>query len=242
VIGHGFQFQEPIIKVAADFPKVNFGIGTGFKLAPNVEVYDTKLEQGGYLMGIIAGALAKGPLTGVVGGVDVSEIHRGHAAYGMGAKSVNPNLKVVNNFVGDFNDLPKAKEAAVSLVKAGADVIWQSGDGIGLAVLGACKEQNIICMGNNTNQNQIAPNNTIASFVYDWNPVFKQMIQETADKKFGNKKDWIDFSNHGVSVAFNDALKSKLTPETLAALDKAQKGFEAGTLDLGDLDAVKLQQ
>jgi basic membrane protein A and related proteins len=55
VIGHGFQFQEPIIKVAQDFPKVNFGIGTGFKLAANVDVYDTKLEQGGYMMGIIAG-------------------------------------------------------------------------------------------------------------------------------------------------------------------------------------------
>ena len=43
VIGHGFQFQEPIIKVAADYPDVDFGLGTGFKTAPNVGVYDVTL-------------------------------------------------------------------------------------------------------------------------------------------------------------------------------------------------------
>ena len=105
IVGHGFQFQEPIIKVAADFPKVNFAIGTGYKQAPNVGVYDVKMEQGGYLAGIIAGMLTKAKLIGAVGGVDVSEIHRGHAAFGQGVKSVNPDAKVVNNFIGDFNNL-----------------------------------------------------------------------------------------------------------------------------------------
>jgi basic membrane protein A len=77
IVGHGFQFQEPIIKVAEDYPDVNFAIGTGFKLAPNVGVYDVKLEQGGYLMGMIAGYLTESDIVGVTGGVDVSEIHRG---------------------------------------------------------------------------------------------------------------------------------------------------------------------
>lgn len=242
VVGHGFQFQEPIIKVAPEFPDVNFAIGTGFKLAPNVGVYDVKLEEGGYLMGIIAGLLTKSDIVGAVGGVDVSEIHRGHAAFTLGAKSVNPDVKVLNNFVGDFNDLAGAKEAALSQMKAGADVLWQSGDGIGLAVLGACKEQNKICMGNVADQTSLAPEHVIANFVYDWSAVYKQMIDETAQKSFGDKKYWIEFSNQGVSVVYNDALKSQVTADMQTALDAALNGFTGGTLDLGDLDNYKLDQ
>jgi basic membrane protein A len=242
IVGHGFQFQEPIIKVAPEFPKAHFAIGTGYKLADNVGVYDVKMEEGGYLAGILAGYLTKAKLLGAVGGVDVSEIHRGHVAFGQGVKSVNPDAKVVNNFVGDFNDLAGAKEAALSQMKAGADIIWQSGDGIGIAVLGACKEQGKLCFGNIANQTSLAPDNVISSFVYNWAPVYSQMIDEIGSNQFGNKKYWIDFANKGVSFAFNDAVKSKIPAEALAKFEAAQKQFEAGTLDLGDLDSVKLEQ
>lgn len=241
VVGHGFQFQEPIIKVAAEFPDVNFAIGTGYKQAPNVGVYDVKLEQGGYLMGLIAGALTEANLVGAVGGVDVSEIHRGHVAYLLGAQEINPDVKVLNTFVGDFNDLAGAKEAAMSQMNAGADLLWQSGDGVGIAVLGACKEQNVNCMGNVVDQITLAPDNVVASFVYNWGPVYATMIQETADKAFGDKKYWIELANDGVSVVFNDALKSLITPELQASLDEAIAGFKANTLDLGDMDNYKLE-
>jgi basic membrane protein A and related proteins len=242
IVGHGFQFQEPIIKVAADFPKTNFAIGTGFKLAPNVGVYDVKMEQGGYLAGIIAGMLTKSKLIGAVGGVDVSEIHRGHAAFGQGVKSVSPDAKGVNNFIGDFNNLAGAKEGALNQMKAGADVIWQSGDGIGIAVLGACKEQKTLCFGNIANQTSLAPDSVISSFVYHWGPVYSQMIDESANKSFGNKKYWIEFANKGVTFEFNDAVKSKIPAEAMTAFEKAKAGFENNTLDLGDLDSVKLEQ
>jgi len=242
VVGHGFQFQEPIIKVAAEFPDVNFAIGTGFKLAPNVGVYDVKLEQGGYLMGIMAAHLSTSNIVGAVGGVDVSEIHRGHAAFTLGAQSVKPDIKVLNTFVGDFNDLAGAKEAALSQIQAGADTLWQTGDGVGIAVIGACKEQDVTCMGNVANQNSLAPENVLASFVYDWSAVFVQAINETAEQSFGDKKYWIEFANQGVSVVYNDALKSMVTPDMQADLDEAQQGFVDNTLDLGDLDAFKLEE
>lgn len=241
IVGHGFQFQEPVIKVAEEFPDVNFAIGTGFKLAPNVGVYDVKLEQGGYLMGLIAGALTENNLVGAVGGVDVSEIHRGHVAYLLGAQKTNPEAKVLNTFVGDFNDLAGAKEAAMSQINAGADLLWQSGDGVGIAVLGACKEQNTNCMGNVVNQTTLAPDNVIASFVYNWAPVYATMINETADKAYGDKKYWIELANDGVSVEFNDKLKALITPELQAAIDEAIAGFKANTLDLGDMDNYKLE-
>lgn len=241
VVGHGFQFQEPIIKVAPEFPNVHFALGTGYKLAPNVGVYDVKLEQGGYLMGILAGMLTKSNVAGVTGGLDVSEIHRGHVAFKLGVESVNPKATVINTFTGDFNDLIAAKEAAISQINAGADILWQSGDGIGIAVLTTCKEKNILCMGNTANQNDIAPNNVLASVVYAWGPMYVQMIKESVAGTFGNKHYWINFANDGIEIVWNDALMDKVKPEILEKINKAQEGFTKGTLDLGDLDKIKLE-
>ena len=118
--------------MATEFPNVNFAIGTGYKLAENVGVYDVKLEQGGYLMGLIAGSLTESNLVGAVGGVDVSEIHRGHVAFLLGAQKVNTDVKVLNTFVGDFNDLAGAKEvgktvAARAIEKGIKQVVFDRG-------------------------------------------------------------------------------------------------------------------
>jgi len=241
VVGHGFQFQEPIIKVAADFPDTSFALGTGFKTAPNVGVYDVKLEEGAYVMGIIAGMLTESNIIGVIGGVDVSEIHRGHVAFQMGAESVNPDVTVLNTFVGDFNDLSGAKEAALNQINAGADVLWQSGDGIGIAVLNACAEKGVICMGNNANQNEIEPEFTVASNVYAWGPMFVQMIQEDQAGAYGDKQYWINFANEGEQTIVNPALASRITSAIQTRIDEARQAFIAGTLDLGDLDAITIE-
>ena len=242
VVGHGFQFQEPIIKVAEDYPDVHFALGTGFKLAPNVGVYDVKLGEGGYIMGIIAGMLTKSDIIGVIGGLDVSEIHRGHVAFKLGAEAANPEVTVLNSFIGDFNDLSGAKEAALNQINAGADALWQSGDGIGIAVLNACAERDVICMGNNANQNEIEPEITVGSNVYAWGPMFVQMIEESRTGSYGDKHYWIDFSNDGQKLILNDQLADIITPEIQEKIDEARQGFIDGTLDLGDLDAIQLEE
>lgn len=241
IVGPGFQFQEPIIKVAPDYPGTNFAAGSGFKLAPNVSVYDVRLEQGGYVMGILAGLSTESDVVGAVGGVDVSEIHRGHVGFILGAESVNPDVTVLTTFVGDFNDLNGAKNATLRHIDAGADRLWQTGDGVGLAVLSACAEADVICMGNVANQTELAPEHVLASFVYDWSIVYRQMIEETAAGTFGGKAYWIDFANDGVAVEYNEALMPAVTEEMQAAVEEAVQGFRDGTLDLGDLDAYRLE-
>jgi len=240
IVGPGFQFQEPIIKVAPDYPGTNFAVGSGTKLAPNVSVYDVRLEEGGYLMGILAGLSTESDVVGAVGGVDVSEIHRGHVGFILGAEAVNPDVTVLTDFVGDFNDIDGAKNAALRQIEAGADRLWQSGDGVGIAVLTACAEADVICMGNVANQTELAPDHVLASFVYDWSIVYRQMIEESVAGTFGSKEYWIGFDNDGVAVEFNEALLDRVTEGMRTEDEAAIQGFRDGTLDLGDLDAYDL--
>ncbi|MFO8035158.1 MAG: BMP family ABC transporter substrate-binding protein, partial [Anaerolineales bacterium] len=142
-----------------------------------------------------------------------------------------------------FNDLAGAKEAALSHVEAGADLLWQSGDGVGIAVMGACEEADVLCFGNVANQTELAPDNVVANYVYDWSTVYAQMIEETAAGTFGDKYYWIEFANDGVKLIYNDAVADEvITDEIRADVDEAIQGFIDGTLDLGDLDAYELEE
>lgn len=228
VIGHGFQFQEPIIKVAAEFPKVKFALGTGFKTLPNTAIYDVKLEDGGYLMGTLAGLMTKTNKLGVVGGADVSEIYRGHEAYKFAAKKVNPDVQIQELYTGDWRDAAKAKEGAVSMYDSGADIIWHSGDGIGLGVVDAGKEKKKFVLGNVADQNILAPDNVLTGIVYNWEPVLKQIVEDIFNNNFENRNEkfyWLTVANGGITVAPFHGLDSKVPADVKAKLEQVKKDF-----------------
>lgn len=93
IFGHGFQFMEPIVKVAPNYPDTCFLLGTGYKSVDNSAVYDVHLQSGGYLMGVVAALATESGKIGVVGGANAAEIYRGHEAFKAGARSVNRILK-----------------------------------------------------------------------------------------------------------------------------------------------------
>lgn len=228
VIGHGFQFQEPIIKVAGEFPKVKFALGTGFKTLANTAIYDVQLEDGGYLMGTLAGLMSKTNKIGVVGGADVSEIYRGHEAFKFAAKKVNPSIQIQELYTGDWRDAAKAKEGAISMFDSGADLIWHSGDGIGLGVVDAGKEKNKLVLGNVADQNVLAPNNVLSGIVYNWNPVLKQIVDDILSNNFDNREDkhyWLTVANGGVTVASFHGLDSQVPAEVKEKLEQVKKEF-----------------
>lgn len=235
IFGHGFQFQEPIIKVAQEFPKVNFALGTGFKTLPNTCVYDVKLEDGGYLMGTLAALMSKTNKIGLIGGVDVSEIYRGHEAYKLGAKKIKPDIAIQEVYTGDWRDAAKAKEAAMSMYDAGADIIWHSGDGIGLGAVDAAKEKNKLVLGNVADQNVLAPNNVLSGIVYNWTPVAKQIIDDILNNNFANRNEkfyWLSAANGGVQVAPFHGLEGKVPQEVKDKLAAVQKGLTDGSIKL----------
>ena len=85
VIGHGYQFSEPVVTVAGQYPEVAFLLGCGvIDPVVNASQYDVQLEAGGYLMGVIAALTTQSNQIGVIGGGEGAEITRGHEGFKMG--------------------------------------------------------------------------------------------------------------------------------------------------------------
>ncbi len=223
VIGHGYQFSEPVNTVAQEYEKVSFLLGCGVGYQKNSACYDVQLEAGGYLMGVIAALATQSGKIGVIGGGEGSEITRGHNGFKAGAKSVSPDIEIQEVYTGDWNDTTGAYEAAIGMYDSGVDVIWHSGDGIGLGVVQAAEEKDMYVLGNVEDQKSLAPKNVLSCLQYQWDNVLEKIFTSINDGTFisdGEKETiMINVANGGLSMTeLNDA-KGWLTEEDVATIN-----------------------
>ena len=124
VVGVGGQTQAAVLAVAKKFPAVKFSIvgGNNGAMPPNVAGYDVKQAEIAYVAGAVAAMLSKAGGVSYVGGLQIPSIVNAGKEFGLGAKSVNPDIKYFETYTGDFDDVAKAKEATLAAIGQGADV------------------------------------------------------------------------------------------------------------------------
>ena len=230
VFGHGFQFMDPIMELCEDYPETIFVTGTGYLTADNAGYYNTHLASGGYIMGVIAALATESNKLGVVGGCEVSEIHQGHAGYKAGAKFINPDIEIQEVYTNDFNDVALAKTTADGMYADGVDVIWHSGDGVGLGVVNSALENNKFCLTNAADQSGLAPENVVSGVIYHWEAVIRQIIEDVKAGTFssGSKEYWCNVENGGVEIG--TLLPGALTDEEAAQVAQLIADIQSGAV------------
>ncbi|MFE4689454.1 BMP family ABC transporter substrate-binding protein [Streptomyces sp. NPDC056749] len=129
VISIGGQTDADVRNVAARFPQVKFaeigGPADGKPLA-NLSLYDPQQAEGAFLAGAASALLSKSGTVGFIGGAELPAIVNAAEEYSRGAEAADPDVKVLApQYVGDFNDVAKAKQSALADFGAGADVLGQ---------------------------------------------------------------------------------------------------------------------
>ncbi|WP_420752163.1 BMP family protein [Rhodococcus sp. O3] len=129
VISVGGQTDADLRAVAPQFPDVKFveiGGPADAEPLPNLAYYDPQQAEAEFLSGAVAAMSSKNGTVGFVGGVELPAIVNAASAFGNGARFVRPDVKVLApQYVGDFNDPAKAKQAAGAVYAGGADVLGQ---------------------------------------------------------------------------------------------------------------------
>ena len=57
--GHGYEFGDPAVDVAEQYPDTKFIVTEGEVSADNVASYVSKCEEGGYIMGMLAAGMSE---------------------------------------------------------------------------------------------------------------------------------------------------------------------------------------
>ena len=129
--------------VALDFPETRYVFGFPVDTLPNVSFMQLTDNQSSYLAGVAAALKSQTGTIGFVGGVDEGFIWPFHAGYEAGARSVNPDIEVLYEYLGTGPDLSgfskpgAAEEAAHRLYEAGSDVVFHAAGDSGVGVFEA---------------------------------------------------------------------------------------------------------
>ncbi|SDC08923.1 nucleoside-binding protein [Massilia sp. PDC64] len=170
-----FGFMNPTEKVAKAFPNVVFEHATGFKLAKNLGVYETRQYEGTYLQGVIAAKMSKTGTIGFVGSFPVPEVIRNINAYTLGAQSVNPAIRTKVVWINSWYDPAKERQAAETLIAQGADVLTQNTDSP--ATLQVAQEKGKYAFGWDSDMARFAPKAHLTATTNSWGDFYTRTAQ-----------------------------------------------------------------
>ena len=181
IVGEAFAVEAAARKVAKDFPKASFLMGSSGKpQAPNFSVFDNYIQEPAYLSGMVAGGMTKTNKIGLVGGFPIPEVNRLMHAFMAGVKEVNPKAEFTVSFINSWFDPPKAKEAAFAMIDKGADVLYAERFGVS----DAAKEKGKLAIGNVINTQAQYPDTVVASALWKMEPTIDRAIKLAKDGKF----------------------------------------------------------
>jgi basic membrane protein A len=222
VFGHGFEFQDPSLRVAPEFRNTVYVNVSAVKTDSNVAAIEFNFGDGAYLAGIVAGANTKSNIIGVIGGAEFPPVVKAFKAFEAGAKSVNPNITVLSSYLGSWDDVSAAKEQALAQIARGADMIFQNADNAGLGVFQAAREtktKQIRVFGSNSDQNHIAPEVTLGSVIIDLPHAFLLIAKEVQEKKFTPRVITLGAKEDVIKWIPNPTLANEISPTTQAHVD-----------------------
>jgi basic membrane protein A len=223
VIAHGSQYGGSLVEIAPDFPETSFAWGTAadtFDQA-NVYSYEAASDQGGYVMGVLGGALTASDTVGIVGPIETGDAKLYVDGYALGVAAENPNADVLITYTGSFSDVALASETAQAHLSAGADVLTGTAQMV-VGAVSAADSAGVPWFGTQANQTSLAPDIVVASQVYHWEVILEEILDKIGDGTLGGEIYSIDFENEGLVLEYNDAYE---VPDDVKA--KADEAIDA---------------
>ena len=227
IVGEAFAVEAAARKVAKDFPKVSFLLGSSGKpQAPNFSVFDNFIQEPAYLTGMIAGGMTKTGKVGMVGGFPIPEVNRLMNAFMAGAKEINPKVEFSVSFINSWFDPPKAKEGAFAMIDKGADVMYAERFGVS----DAAKEKGKLAIGNVIDTQAQYPDTVVASALWHFEPAAERAIKLVKEGKF-TAEDYGQYAMmkyKGSSLAPLGTFEKKVPATLMAKVTAKEKAILEG--------------
>jgi basic membrane lipoprotein Med (substrate-binding protein (PBP1-ABC) superfamily) len=231
VFAHGFEFQDPAERVSAEYPKTIFIVTSGSRARGNVAPLIFRLEEASYLAGMVAGGLTRTNILGFVGGIELPPIEAAYQGWVNGAKAVNAGIQSRAVYLNSFDDAAAGREAALALIRAGADMFHHNADAAALGVFQAAKESpGVYVFGSNADQTSLAPERVVGSAVIDLPHAFLLVAGEVKAGTFTPKVESFGLSSGVIRYVPNPGLDSLVPAPLRARVKAAADSIAAGTL------------
>lgn len=239
IVVMSFMWESVLGSLAAEFPDTNFVVIDAVVDAPNVQSILFDEHTGSFLVGALAARKSETGTLGFIGGMDVPLIHKFYCGYAQGAKAVNPDVTLIENYTGTtpaaWNDPVTAGELASAASDAGADVIFAAAGGSGLGVLQTMADQGKYSIGVDSNQNYLHPGSVLTSMLKRVdNAVVKAFTEAGDDATFTPGLTVLGLEGDFVGYAVDEHNQDLVTDEDVAALDALKAQIASGEIEVHD--------
>lgn len=235
IFAHGFEYQDAAIRAGEQFPDVTIIVSGGGRVSKNVVPLIFTLEEGTYLAGMVAGGMTATGIIGMVGGVAIPPVQGTFRAFEAGAKAVRPNVQVLETYIGNWDDVGAAKEAAVAQLRRGADVLVHNTDAASFGVFQAVREAHeagdrVWAIGMNNDQNDVAPEVTLGSAIIDIPHAFLKAARAWQAGEVGGAPVYEGLSDGVVDFVVNPVVADRIPEALKARVDEARDRIRSGAL------------
>jgi basic membrane protein A and related proteins len=232
IIGNGFLMGDAVASSAKRFPKSKFAIidfsQSAMKGKPtNAQGLVFKEQEGGYLVGYLAGLYAKdngAKAVSVIGGQKLPAVDHYIAGYQAGAKASNPGIKVLSGYSQDFVDQAKCKELALNQIQQGSEVVFAAAGQCGLGALDAAKQSKVQAIGVDKDQSFLGPHIITSATKKVDVAVYEAIKAAQAGTFKGGTDETFDINNGGVGVGKFSEAGQKYASQIAAVQKKIASG------------------
>ncbi len=234
VIAHASGYNASAVDVATktSVPEMSWDNPEG--LEPQlVGDAETASQEGSYLAGVLAAKVSKSGTLGIVTSADDTNWNKMAGGFIAGARSVDPGVKLLYAQIGQagYADSAGGKRVAKTVVAGGADVVIGMGDGSSFGMLQAVEQAGgdakfIDVIGDKSSLDKQGV--LLSSVLWNFEPAFKQAIEDVNAGTFGEKGYTLDLENEGISL-----LKTDLIPDDVwTAIEDAKQKIIDGETDV----------
>ncbi|MBQ9632537.1 MAG: BMP family ABC transporter substrate-binding protein, partial [Lachnospiraceae bacterium] len=212
---------EDVIKA---YPQIVFYTISPEAEESNATTYYGRLYQARYLAGMAAGMMTRNNVLGFVAAMDNAQVARDVNAFMLGARSVNPDVKLVVRFTGSWFNTAAEHKAAMKLIeKDHADLLayhTSTSETVGVA-----DEKGVYSIGYNMMEKSYSQL-YLGAVVFHWEILYRSILQDFARGSVrGTGYYWWGVSEGAVSWEKESDL---LGDDIIQRIEEERKGFDEG--------------
>ena len=246
VFAVGFLMEQAVKEVASNMPDTYFAgidIGAGEDAPENFQGILYKEEQAGYLAGVVAGMMTDKHadkseklndenVVGVVLGMLIPPVEKYEVGFIQGVQSVNPDCQVLSVTSGSFTDQAKGKEAALAMIEKGADIVFHAAGLTGIGAIQAAKEQGVMAIGVDVDQNNVAPDTVLTSAEKKIPQTVFLAIKSVVEGNFESGTKVYGLQQNAVGISPFHDFDDVVPQEVKDAVEEAKEGILSGDITI----------
>lgn len=254
VISGTFNLLEATANAAKEFPDqkyIAYDVALDFASHPykNAVSILSKQNEGSFLAGAMAAKLTQSgvdktnadKVIGFVGGGENAAINDFLIGYIAGAKSVDPEVKVLFSYVGNFTDTATAKELALAQYAQGADIVYGVAGSASYGVYEAAMQDGKFAIGVDQDRalqfesegNTKQAEHIVTSVVKNLDVLIYNKIKEYVEGtiKFGEHQA-AGLAVNGMSLAKNKFYEAVVPKEVQELVDEVEAKIISGEIEV----------